>query len=744
MRSLVLALCFFACFQAQADDWPQWGGPKRDGVWRDSEIIESIPSSGLKVRWRARVSNGYSGPAVAKGRVYLTDRLSNPDRERVLCFNETDGTKLWEHSYRCEYGDMEYGNGPRATPTVHDDRVYTFGTRGHLVCLDTKSGSVNWKKDLVAEYKAVIPRYGASAAPLVWDDLLIVYAGGQPDALMIAFDRQTGEERWKALPDRPAYSAPIVIRRGDRQQLITWSGDAVHSLNPKTGKSYWSMDYKCAWDVAEVIATPVLQDDRLLFLKGWGRGALMLRLDSGKPAAAELWRTRSDPSTLMATPVFSGPDHFISIHGQKGICFNSAEAGKQLWSDRRAIGAARMGYAHPTPNGDRMFIFNQSGHLILGRATTNGFEQLGDTLLVEPTLGYRAQGPVAWSHPAYANKSVFARNDRELVCASLAAADYDEIKGVSTEQESKVQILGKFIGMSAARAVCFSPDGSTLAAGTMVGTVRRVDPKTGEAPTEPRRRGRQRNRSHSIAWSGDGKLIAVARGTEFRQASNNRQTSGYVRRWNAADHKELPELAGLSNNVMSVAFSPDSQFLATGGADNIVRLWNSQTGKPLRALNGHTDAIWTVAFSASGEQVISAGWDRTVRVWNSATGKQLAALRGHEDEIMDLAVSPDGRHIATGGADWTVRLWDLRSLKQAAVLKGHNGSIYSLAFSSDGKRLFSGSGDETVRVWNVAQRKTISTLRSHQSGVRAMALAPDDKTLATTGIDDALRLWRLE
>jgi outer membrane protein assembly factor BamB len=744
MRSLVLALCVLTCPQMQADDWPQWGGPKRDGIWRESGIIASIPSSGLKARWRARVSNGYSGPAVANGRVFLTDRLSNPDRERVLCFNEADGAKLWEHTYRCEYADMEYGNGPRATPTVHDGRVYTFGTQGHLFCLEAKSGSVIWKKDLVAEYQAVIPRYGASAAPLVFDDLLIVYAGGQPDALMIAFDRKTGKKRWKALADRPAYSAPIVIDRGGRQQLITWSGDAVHSLNPNTGKSYWSVEYKCGWDVAEAIATPVLQDNRLLCLKGWGRGALMLRLDTDQPTVSELWRTRSDPSTMMATPFFIGPDHFISIHGQKGICFNSAAAGKQLWSDRTAIGAARLGYAHATPNGDRMFVFNQSGHLILGRATTNGFEQLGDTLLVEPTLGYRAQGPVVWTHPAYANKSVYARNDRELVCASLAAEDYPKVKEVQTDQESRVQILGKFIGMSAARAVCFSPDGTTLAAGTMVGTVRRVDAKTGEGPPEPRRRGRQRNKSHSIAWSNDGKLIAVAGGTEFRQSSNNRQTSGYVRLWNAADHKELPELAGLSNNVMSVAFSPDSQFMATGAADNVVRIWNSRTGKQLRSLEGHTDAIWSVAFSTDGAQVISAGWDRTVRVWNSATGKQLAVLRGHKDEIMTIAVSPGGLHIATGSADWTVRLWDLKSLTQVAVLAGHNGSIYSLTFSSDGKRLFSGSGDETVRVWDVAQRKTISTLRSHQSGVRALALSPDDKTLATTGIDDALRLWRLE
>jgi len=727
----------------RADDWPQWGGPRRDGIWRESGIVGKIPESGLKVRWRTRVSNGYSGPAIAMGRVYLTDRVSNPDRERVLCLDEKDGGKLWEHEYLCEYADMEYGNGPRATPTVYDGRVYTFGTKGHLVCLDAAKGNVLWKKDVAKEYRAAIPRYGASGAPMIDGDLLIAYVGGKPDAMMVAFDRKTGEERWKALPDRAAYSAPIIVEWGGTRQLITWTGDAIHSLSPTTGRSFWRVPYECGWDVAESIATPVWNGNRLLFVKGWSRGSLLLELGQDAKTVTEKWRTRSQPSTMMATPYFVGPDHFVSIDGQRGLGFYSAVDAKRLWTDRKAIGDARLGYAHATPNGDRLFIFNQSGHLILGRATTNGFELLGDALLVEPTAGYRPQGPVVWSHPAYANRSVYARNDRELVCATLAAEDYQDAKVLEAEEQFEAQVLSKFIGMSAARSLCFSPDSSQLAVGTMIGTVRWVDPATGEVPPEPRRRGRRRNRSYSAAWSADGKLVAIAGGTEFRQSSNNSQTSGYVRLWDAAERKELPELVGLGNNVWSVAFSPDSRFIATGGAANKARVWESNTGKLLQTLTGHTDAISSVAFSIDGERLITAGWDRTLRLWNPSTGEQLSELRGHEDEILALAVSPDGRHVATGSADWTVRLWDLTQ-KDVSVLKGHNGGIYCLAFSADGKRLFSGSGDETVRIWSVGRRDTIATLHGHKSGVRAMALSPDDKTLATTGIDDALRIWRLE
>lgn len=744
VNPLRLGLLLLSFCHVQADDWPQWGGAKRDGIWRESGIVETIPDSGLKVRWRARVSNGYSGPAVANGRVFLTDRLTNPDRERVLCFNESDGTQIWEYSYPCEYADMEYGNGPRATPTVHAGLVYTFGTQGHLFCFAVADGRVLWQKDLAREYQAKIPRYGASAAPIVEKDLLIAYVGGKPDAMMVAFDRQTGVEQWRALSDRPAHSAPVIVQHGSSRQLIAWTGEAVNALSPATGKALWRIPYECSWDVAEAIATPVYRDDLLLLVKGWGRGSLMLKLNSGTPAVTELWRTRSKPSTMMASPVFISTAHFISIDGQSGLGLYDTKNGNRLWANRTAIGDARLGYAHATRNGDRIFAFNQSGHLILGRPTPDGFEKLGETLLIEPTRGYRAQSPVTWAHPAYANQSVYVRNDRELVCSSLAANDYRTQVVRTSDPGPEVQILSKFIGMNKARALTFSPDGNTLAVGTMIGTVRRVDAKSGATPPPPRRRGRQRNRSSSIAWSNDGRLLAIAGGTEFRQSSNNRQTSGYVRLWNAVDNSERPELPGLSNNVVSVVFSPDDRLLATGGADRLVRIWESESGRLRTTMKGHTDAVWSVAFAHEGRSIVSAGWDRTLRIWDVATGRQTAVMKGHDDEILSVAVSPDGRFAASGSADWTVRIWDLNRRKQIRKLSGHNGGVYSVSFAASGERLFTGSGDETVRIWNIRTGENISTLRGHKSGIRALALSPDNKQLATAGIDDALRIWQLD
>jgi outer membrane protein assembly factor BamB len=425
----------------RADDWPQWRGPNRDGVWRETDILESIPASGLDMRWRAKVGAGYSGPVVAQGRVFVTDHQFDPEVERVICFDERTGKSLWVHSYATTYKDMEYGNGPRASPTVHDGKVYTLGTQGHLFCLDASKGEVVWKKSLVEDLHGQIPHYGASAAPLIVGDLLIVCSGGQPDASVIALDSKTGEVRWQALPDRPAYSAPILVNAGGGEQIIVWTADSVASLEPASGKIHWQVPWKAVFDPAQMVASPVNHKDMLLCLGAWSRGSKMLKLDTAKPAASILWETNSKPTTTISTPLFQDDDYFYAILGNGSLGCLEAATGKEVWTTREPTSGS-YGNAHLTPNGDRVFLFNHVGHLILARLTPKGYEERGRCLLVEPTAGYRAQGPITWAHPAYANKCVFARNDRELVCASLAA-DQSPVSA-ETEKTFKVRVLSQF------------------------------------------------------------------------------------------------------------------------------------------------------------------------------------------------------------------------------------------------------------------------------------------------------------
>jgi WD40 repeat protein len=725
-----------AVASAHADDWPQWRGPNRDGVWRETGILESIPTTGLEVRWRAKVGNGFSGPVVAQGRVFVSDHVFDPEVERVLCFDEATGKLLWAHSYPTSYKDMEYGNGPRASPTVHDGKVYTLGTQGHLYCLDATNGKVVWKKSLAEDFQGQIPRYGASAAPLVVDDLLIVCAGGQPDASVIALDRKTGELRWKSLSDRPAYSAPIVIHAGGSRQIVVWTADSITGLEPALGKTYWQVPWKATFDPAQIVASPVWYEDMVLCMGAWSRGSKMLKLDAAMPAASVLWETGTKPTTTISTPIFQDDGFVYAVLGNGSLACLDAATGKEVWTTREPTSGS-YGNAHLTPNGDRVFLFNHTGHLILARLTPKGYRELGRCLLVEPTAGYRAQGPITWAHPAYANQCVFARNDRELVCASLAASQ--TIATAEPAPSVKARELTYF-EKDAALGLAFSPNGKTLAAGTWQGLVKVLDLSSSNELPAP---APHNDWVCSVAFSPDGKLLASAGGSEFKPARNSGKTTGQVKLWDVAAGKELGELAGHTNKVFSAVFSPDGKTLATGSADMTVRLWEVATLKQRAVLHGHADAVWCVAFSADGKTVASASADRTLKLWDAATGEERGTLRGHEDEVRAVAFSSDGKTLASGGADWTVRIWDLATQKQYAVLKAHRGSVQSLAFSSDGKTLATGSSDETVKLWDVATVKERGTLRGHRSGISAVAFAPDNQTVASAGMDDAVRLWQL-
>ena len=182
---------------AQADDWPQWRGPTRDGVWRESGLVESFAGPTIAIRWRASISSGYSGPTVAGQSVYVSDRVvDGADQfERVHCFDALSGRKIWSHSYACPYGSVAKQAGPRGCVTVHDGQAYSLGTMGHLYCFDATSGAVRWQKDLAAIYHIRMPTWGIACSPLVEQDLLIVQIGGADGACLVALETATGALR---------------------------------------------------------------------------------------------------------------------------------------------------------------------------------------------------------------------------------------------------------------------------------------------------------------------------------------------------------------------------------------------------------------------------------------------------------------------------------------------------------------------------------------------------------------------
>jgi len=424
---------------ARADDWPQWLGPQRDAVWRETGIVKSFPAEGLPKRWRVEVGGGYAGPAVAQGRVYLMDRILAPTnslpasgfakaklqgQERVLCVNEADGKLLWVRAYDCPY-DVMYPAGPRVTPAVGGGKVYTLGTMGDLYCLDAATGAVLWSHDFKSDYGIEPPVWGFSGHPLIDGSRMICLARGA-GTTAVAFDKNTGKEVWRALSAKePGYAPPMIFEAGGKRQLIIWHPEAINSLNPETGEVYWSEPFTAKQGMS--ISTPRRDGDQLFFTCFYN-GSIMLKLDESKPAASVVWRRsgKNEQNTdalhsVMSTPVLeNGYIYGVCSYGQLRAL--RADNGDRVWETLAATvdgKEARWGNAFIVKNGDRYFLCNEKGDLIIAELNPAGYHEISRTHLLEPT-NIAAGRPLVWSHPAFADRCVFARNDKELICVSLA------------------------------------------------------------------------------------------------------------------------------------------------------------------------------------------------------------------------------------------------------------------------------------------------------------------------------------
>ncbi len=433
--SLVAAV---AALQAVAADWPQWMGPQRDDVWTETGIIEEFPAGGPRFLWRTPIHGGFSGPAVADGKVFVTDyqksegddkpaptkRNDLQGQERVLCLDAQTGQEVWKYEYDCPY-TISYPAGPRCTPTVDGDRVYTLGAMGDLLCLETQSGKVVWSKNLPQTYAAPVPLWGYAGHPLVYKDLLICTVGGAGSAV-VAFDKHTGKEVWKALSVADiGYSPPTVIQAGGVPQLLIFNGEGLNSLNPDDGALYWSQRLRTAFSMA--IMAP-RQDGGYLFAGGHNNKSLGLKLDPNAPAATVAWE--GSPTTGLA-PVSGTP--FVEdgiaygINGDGLFRAIRIATGERLWATAKPVNGQdderrgpKEGATFVTKNGNRFFIFGENGDLVIARLSPEKYDEVSRTKLLDP-VGVGLGRRVVWSHPAYANRCIFARNDQEIVCVSLAS-----------------------------------------------------------------------------------------------------------------------------------------------------------------------------------------------------------------------------------------------------------------------------------------------------------------------------------
>jgi len=427
-KALVLAIItgLLVGIQACAMDWPQWRGPNRDGIWREKDIVQKFDSPQLSIRWRVKIANGYSGPTVANGRVYVTDRLTNPTQiERVHCFDSMTGESIWSHRYECQYKRIDHRDGPRAAVTINSKLAYSLGAMAHLFCFDAAKGDVLWSKDLYTEYKIKIPMWGIAASPLVEDGLVIVQIGGRENACLVAFDKISGQEKWRALNDSASYSAPIIIEQAGKRVLVCWTGERLVGLDSLTGKLYWQHPFDQR--MVHNIATPVFQNNHL-FVSSFFDGSLLLKVEPDRLAVEKVWQ-RKGPSErkteslhcCISTPLLQG-DYIYGVDSYGELRCLDLQTGERIWENLDAVDKARWANIHMIRHEDKIWMFNEHGELIISKLSPEGFHEISRTKLINPTRGQLERG-VCWSHPAFANKHVYARNDEELLCVNLSAVD---------------------------------------------------------------------------------------------------------------------------------------------------------------------------------------------------------------------------------------------------------------------------------------------------------------------------------
>lgn len=436
---------FFAVFLAlplalAADDWPQWLGPERDGIWRETGIVEALPADGPEILWRVEAGYGYSCPTIANGRVYLSDYVieegevvNNPSgrhplkgQERIRCFDAETGEELWSHAYDQPYF-LSYPGGPRSTPTFDAGKIFSLGAEGKFLCLDAESGEVIWEQDWKEKYDIDSPIWGFSMHPLIVGDTLYAVVGGE-GSVAVAFDKNTGEEKWRSLSAaEPGYCPPTLIHHAGVDQLLIWHPESINSLNPVDGSVYWTLPLKPSYGMS--IMAPQKSGNKL-FASGIGRVGAVMELDDEKPDAKFYWKAKPKEGLFAAnvTPlIIDGVIYGCDID-TSGFTAASLETGERYWQttlptlgEENPERGGRHGTAFLTLHEEsgNLFLFSETGHLIIAKATPESYTEISRAKILEPTNEAFGR-PVVWAAPAFAMKSAFLRNDEALVRVNLA------------------------------------------------------------------------------------------------------------------------------------------------------------------------------------------------------------------------------------------------------------------------------------------------------------------------------------
>ncbi|HKP82343.1 MAG TPA: PQQ-binding-like beta-propeller repeat protein [Pyrinomonadaceae bacterium] len=381
--------------------WTNFRGPKRDGKYEEAGVATNWPANGLPVLWKQPVGVGHASFVVADGKAYTIEQRRSD--EVVAAYDINNGRELWTQKWGAEYSDST-GDGPRATPTWDQGRIYALGATGELRCLDASNGNVIWGKNILTENQANNLQWAQSASPLIVDDKVVVLPGGKGGKSVVAYNKMTGAPVWKVLDDIQAYVSPMLVELAGRRQIIVVSSIRVVGLAPENGKLLWSHPWET--DMGINVSQPIVVDKNRFFISsGYGKGAALVEVKGAGDSftASTVWENKNMKNKFNSSVLQNG--YVYGLDEGILVCLD-VNTGERKWKD------GRYGYGQIILAGNHLIVTSDQGDVALVKASPAGYTEVAR---------FPALKGQTWNYPAIASGRLLVRNSNEMAAYDISA-----------------------------------------------------------------------------------------------------------------------------------------------------------------------------------------------------------------------------------------------------------------------------------------------------------------------------------